>query len=99
MSDCPFDVGDVVVCVDARPAPKWAKGMKPLNKNGIYRVTGVVPSPAGAAGVLVNGDEPARCPKGPRGWRCDRFRKIDNGVTDGFRHQMRSLGKRDPVPA
>jgi hypothetical protein len=81
----PFDVGDVVVCVDDRPGKH---GIAParIRKGATYRVEDI--SPLGR-GVTLRGVDAS-----PAWWfRADRFRKIDADTTEEFREQLRSLGK------
>lgn len=100
MSGCPFNVGDVVVCVDAISPPVnvlpgdeglVAKGLAFLSNGRCYRIKGL--SSIWPVGIHLQGD-----PLGHRAcYNHCRFRKIDDGVSEDFRHQMRSLGKREPV--
>lgn len=105
MSGCPFDVGDVVVCVDADPDPLTGCADIGLRHGAAYRVAGVSPYPDsdGCHGISVTGVEVRALLNEHAEWlpffRHTRFRKIDDGVTDEFRHQMRSIGKRSTVPA
>lgn len=100
MSGCPFDVGDVVVCVDASPRdiPCFVPINHLLAEGGQYRISDIVDHGDDRDGwsLLLCG---VPVPDPMDGFNYRRFRKIDDGVTDKFRHQMRSIGKRSTVPA
>jgi hypothetical protein len=90
----PFNVGDVVVCVDDRPTPAW--GETGLKRGRMYRVSRVGP-------VMLNTLLQRDChsvdvvgvvaPSRGRGFGDFRFRKIDDEVTESFRSQLKSLTK------
>lgn len=99
----PFEPGDVVVCVDASP-PRIARSerMKALVRavcrlGAVHRVADVRVAwgrrSKGRTALVLQGidSNPAA------GFDAERFRKIDDEVTEEFRVQMRSLGK--PVTA
>ena len=89
----PFQPGDVVVCVDDRDCLNIRRG-------AVYRVAEVrcgydiVSGESGAYGVVLAG---VKTDPGYDTWHPIRFRKIDDEVSEDFREQMRSLGKRTPV--
>lgn len=80
MSD--WKPGDLAVCVDASP-PDYPGLSRRLNRGRVYRITDIVPSPVGSGyGVLCDGEPPFQLPRGPRGWRPNRFRKLNDGTDD-----------------
>jgi hypothetical protein len=86
----PFDVGDVVVCVDDRLREHSGKSVpQRIRKGNLYRVIGAAVSPwLRLPTVTLDGVH------SETGFYADRFRKIDAEVTEEFREQLRKL----PVP-
>lgn len=86
----PFQPGDVVVCVDDSPDTRGNMVVaRFLRRLAIYRVEWCGLTTVGVWGVQLFGDPSTRS----GAWAADRFRKIDDDVTEDFREQMRSLGK------
>ncbi len=86
-----FKRGDVVVCVDAKPDARDPKAYLLIERK-TYRV--------GAVGARADGVYSLAFHCIPsdtlgKGWAftADRFRKIDDEVTEAFREQLRSLPK------
>jgi hypothetical protein len=92
----PFQPGDVVVCVDAKPDARDPEAGH-LVERKTYRVA--VIGPRDTDGSLSVGFDciPGSRPNTVYGFSVARFRKIDDEVNDAFREQMRAL--RTPVPA
>lgn len=103
MGGCPFDVGDVVVCVDARP--KWIIAEPAISAFGrlragkAYRVSRIGENEYGKIGIDIGVRNSDLWVGYGDVWPPQCFRKIDDGVTESFLHQMRSIGKRKPVLA
>lgn len=87
----PFDVGDVVVCVDNR-AGKHGVAPQRLARGNSYRITGLSPT---GIGVCLAGVDPTPAV----GFLASRFRKIDADVTEEFRETLRKLPVREPSNA
>ncbi|RYG87627.1 MAG: hypothetical protein EON59_06865 [Alphaproteobacteria bacterium] len=93
----PFNVGDVVVCVDAAPRswniPAQVVNLRRLAVGRYYRVAGL--------GAVVRTSSPSLFLEGLRavnepygvGWAADRFRKIDDEQIPEVLEILRSLGK------
>lgn len=91
----PFQPGDVVVCVDDRfrDGPDYVDFRNRVVRGRVYRVEYVAQFYDGAWGVQLVGDG-----AGPTSaWEADRFRKIDDEVTEDFREQLRSLKSPKPT--
>lgn len=97
----PFQPGDVVVCVDASaPSQYWRKRSHrfPLALGSIWRVRGTGLSETGEEGIYLFGYRGPIYDRTKREapLRPDRFRKIDDEVTDEFRQALKSL--KSPTP-
>lgn len=94
----PFQPGDVVVCVDdsiPSDAPELKRiVMGRLRKGACHRVLALSVNPYGDVGLILSNLDasPWR-----HGWAPKRFRKIDEGVTEDFREQLRSLKSPKPT--
>lgn len=92
---CPFDVGDVVVCICDEVEPTKDGTYAELPTLGaLYRVRYITHAGLDAWAIDV-GLNASPFP----GHHYAAFRKIDDGVTEDFRHTMRSLKPRIPVSA
>lgn len=95
MSGCPFEVGDVVECIGNDFEQTKDGGYADLPKPGaIYRVRYVTHAGVDAWAVDV-GIDASPFP----GHHFAAFRRIDDGVSEEFRHAMRSIKRRTPVSA
>lgn len=85
----PFNVGDVVVCVDASASPE---GYVPeeLIEGCRYTVFGVGEDPGGQWGVFLDEMESLGFAGGYLAWR---FRKIDDEQIPEVLERLKSLGK------
>lgn len=103
MSGCPFDVGDVVVCVDNKPnwivAEPAVSAFARLKKGATYRVLRVGENDLGKTGVDVGVSNRDLWEGFGDIYPPQVFRKIDDGVTEEFRHAMRSIKQRKTVSA
>lgn len=100
----PFQPGNVVLCVDDRPGKvkrtllgECEVVASQLRRGSIYRVSKVGPAPNGKVGVFIEGIPPLVAWDGELPFRSDRFRKIDDEVTEDFRQQLRSLKSPKPT--
>ncbi|GGO96454.1 hypothetical protein [Stakelama pacifica] len=93
---CPFDVGDVVVCVDAKGRfdPWTGERVDTMLAEGRhYRVSGLLPPVDGEYGVQVAGLSPKRTAFWEAAYAHWRFRKIDDEQYPEALSRIRSLGK------
>jgi len=95
----PFQPGDVVVCVDNKPATSMQNPLPPVSLGSVHRVSWCGVTTDADDGRLrcgVNLDEGIACIwTRPAEW----FRRIDGEVTEDFRSMLRTLGNPKEVEA